>query len=256
MSGNVDFTGKKCLVTGAGRGIGRALVAELDARGALVYAVTKNSDNLQKLVSEFPKVIPILADLSNPEEIKNKIEPIETLDVLINNAGVCEPAATMDISWESCDRIMNVNFKAVVLVTQIIAKKMIARGSGGSIVNISSVSGISPLPFIGAYACSKAAVNMLTKMFALELGPHQIRVNAIAPAVVATDMTNMRTYVPDASETEKPPPLVGILGRTPTNTYEMPMSDIVNTTLFLASNNQTSQLTGQVLAVDGGYLAH
>ncbi|ODM97973.1 L-xylulose reductase [Orchesella cincta] len=255
MSGKVDFAGKKCIVTGAGRGIGRAIVTELHARGAKVYAVTKNPVNLQKLVEDCPGVIPVRADLSNAEEIKNVIEPIEAVDVLINNAGVCEPSAVMDISGDSCDRIFSVNLKAVLQISQIVARKMIEKGDGGSILNVSSVSGIQPLPYIGVYACSKTAVNTLTKMFAVELGPHKIRVNAIAPAIVATDMTSMRTYVPDASETDIPPPLQGMLARTPTNTYNMPMSDIVNTALFLVSN-QTSQLTGQVLAVDGGYLAH
>ncbi|CAL8122216.1 unnamed protein product [Orchesella dallaii] len=129
---------------------------------------------------------------------------------------------------------------------------MIEKGNGGSIVNMSSVCSKVPMPMAGIYTCAKAGLDMLTKLMALELGPHKIRVNSVNPALVLTDMT-----APVRSEpTEEEKRIIQtILNRIPTKQFYVPMSDVVNTTLFLASD-QTSQITGQCLAVDGGYLAN
>ncbi|ODM93711.1 L-xylulose reductase [Orchesella cincta] len=246
--------GLKCLVTGAGRGIGRALVAELHARGAVVYALSKNPDNLKKLKIEFPKVVPICADLGSVEDTRRALEPIEAVDCLINNAGIFEPGDFLEATSESFDKQFNINLRSALTVSQITAKKMIARGNGGSIVNISSISGQRPEHGIAIYCCTKAAIDMLTKCMALELGPHKIRVNAVAPANVDTDLNQPGSYGEEEKEKVEQNQKL-LLQRTPTGTLWMPMSDIVNTTLFLASD-LTSQITGQVLAVDGGYLAN
>ncbi|CAL8122196.1 unnamed protein product [Orchesella dallaii] len=244
-----NYKDLKYLVTGAGRGIGRALVAELHSQGATVYALSKNPENLKKLKEEFPSVIPISVDLANVDEIKKALEPIEAVDCVINNAGIVEHTEFLTATPESFDRQFNVNLKAVMFVSQIMAKKMIEKGKGGSIVNMSSISAGRPDPGCAIYACTKAGVDMLTRAMAVELGPHKIRVNSVNPGNVLTDMNQPR---PDGKED------VGhsfILNRTPTGELWMPMRDIVNTTLFLASN-LTSQLTGQCIAVDGGYLAN
>ncbi|ODM92023.1 Carbonyl reductase [NADPH] 2 [Orchesella cincta] len=249
-----NFSGKKCLVTGAGRGIGRAVVAELCARGATVYAVSKNPENLKALKKEFPNVIPVCVDLSKPEEIGKALEPIETLDCLINNAGVIEPAEMLQVSAESFDRQFNVNVKAALIVSQIVAKKMIERGEGGSIVNISSINAQRPALGIGLYSCTKAALDMLTKSLAMELGHHKIRVNSVNPASVLTDMSSTESY-DDEGKVKMQAHHDRLLSRTPTQTLWMPVGDVVNAVLFLASN-ATSQITGQCLGIDGGYLAH
>ncbi|CAL8122214.1 unnamed protein product [Orchesella dallaii] len=246
--------GLKCLVTGAGRGIGRALVAELHGQGAVVYALSKNPANLSKLKAEFPRVVPLCVDLSSTRDIKKVLEPIEPVDCLINNAGIFEPGDFLEASSESFDKQFNINLKSVITVSQITARKMIEGGRGGSIVNISSISGQRPEQGIAVYCCTKAAIDMLTKCMALELGPHKIRVNAVAPANVDTDLNQPGSYGQEEKDKVEENQKI-LLARTPTGTLWMPMKDIVNTTLFLASD-LTSQITGQVLAVDGGYLAN
>ncbi|ODM93715.1 L-xylulose reductase [Orchesella cincta] len=254
MAQQNGFADKKCLVTGAGRGIGRAIVAELYCQGATVYALSKNPEHLKTLKEEFPKVIPICVDLSNWEEASKAVESIEPVDCLINNAGIAQRAAFLETSPQNVDAHFDVNYKATVIISQIVARKMIKRGKGGSIVNMSSIASQRALPNCGIYCCTKAALDMLTKVMALELGPHQIRVNSVNPGSVLTDMNSVTTC--DASTKEKIEKVEKILiSRTPTQTLWMPIRDVVNTTLFLASN-QTSQITGQCIAIDGGYLAN
>ncbi|CAL8122222.1 unnamed protein product [Orchesella dallaii] len=257
MTGQNLFAGKKCLVTGAGRGIGRAIVGELHSQGAIVYALSKNPETLQALKEDFPKIIPICANLLNWEEAKETIESIEAVDCLINNAGIYEPHKFLSLTMESYDEHFNVNLKAVVLVSQIVARKMIEGGKGGSIVNMSSIASQRAIPDCSIYCCTKAALDMLTKTMALELGAHQIRVNSVNPAGVMTDMTRSSDW--NNSKTNGSMKVKEVeqllIRRTPTETLWMPMRDVVNTTLFLASN-QTSQITGQCVAVDGGFLAN
>ncbi|ODM91399.1 L-xylulose reductase [Orchesella cincta] len=254
MTFEYNFTGTKFLVTGAGRGIGRAIVTELHKKRAIVYALSKNSNNLTTLKEECPQIITICADLSNLEQTKSAVESIEAVDCLINNAGVIEPADFLGISQEQFDKQFNVNLKAVVFLSQLVVKKMIAVGNGGSIVNMSSVCSQRPMRNSGIYSCTKAALDMLTKTMALELGVHKIRVNSLNPGLVNTDMTNHESYQKQNPE-DMEKAMQQVIDRTPTQTLFMPMSDVVNATLFLASN-QTSQITGQCLAVDGGYSAN
>ncbi|ODM87546.1 Carbonyl reductase [NADPH] 2 [Orchesella cincta] len=250
MSSQNNFTGVKVLVTGAGRGIGRAIVTELHARGAIVYALSKNPDNLASLKEQCPKIISICADLTDLEQTQKAVEPIEAVDCLINNAGIMELADFLGISPEHFERQFSVNLNAVVFLSQIIVKKMIAAGNGGSILNMSSILGQRPVKFCGIYNCTKAALDMLTKSMALELAVHKIRVNSLNSGMVQTDLiSGLMGQEIDPKEVEKV--IMRLIERTPTQTSFMPMSDIVNTALFLASN-QTSQITGQCLAVDGG----
>ncbi|ODM87481.1 D-erythrulose reductase [Orchesella cincta] len=242
MSVQYNFTGVKFLVTGAGRGIGRAIVTELHNQGAIVYALSKNPDNLASLQKECPKIIPIYADLSNLEQTLNAVKPIE--------AEYCEIADFLEISLEQYEKQFSVNFKAAVFVSQNVVKKMIAAGIGGSIINISSMTSQRAIKYFGIYSCTKAALDMLTKSMALGIGVHKIRVNSLSPGTVKTDLVN---YVVNQDPKEMEKQVQRFIERTPTQTLFMPMSDIVNATLFLASN-QTSQITGQCLAVDGGYL--
>ncbi|ODM87126.1 L-xylulose reductase, partial [Orchesella cincta] len=237
MSIPKDF---KCLVTGAGRGNRRAIVGKLHAQGAIVYALSKNPDNLKKLKRRVFK-----------QAIKTALEPIETVDCVINNAGIYEPTEFVTTTTESFDNHFNINLKAVLVVSQIMAKKMIERGKGGSIVNMSSVSAQRPEPGCAIYCCSKAALDMLTKTMAVELGPHKIRVNSVNPGNVDTDMNRPESYANKEELELVDKGFQSILDKTPTGVVWMPMDDIVNTTLFLASN-LTSQITGQCLAVDGG----
>jgi len=161
-----------------------------------------------------------------------------------------EPAEILKVTPASFDSQFNVNLKAALIVSQIVAKKMIERGQGGSIVNISSIGGQRPLIGVGLYCCTKSALEMLTKSLALELGPYKIRVNSLNPAFVMTDINTDKEGKEKLNELHS-----SVLQRTPTQHVWMPMSDVVKTVLFLASNS-TSQITGQSLSVDGGYLAH
>jgi len=181
-------SGRKFLVTGGSRGIGRAVVEELHAQGAIVYALSRNPDNLQALKQEVPSVITICADLANWEETRSALESLEPIDCLINNAAVAHTGSFWETTPEDFDTMYHTNLKSVLNVSQIIAKKMVERGTGGSIVNVSSVAGKKAFPACIAYGSLKAGLEMMTKCMALELAPHKITVNSICPAQVETDM--------------------------------------------------------------------
>src|SRR5687767_10804729 len=134
---DIRLDGKRALVTGAGKGIGREIVKHLAACGAEVVAVTRTQADLDSLATEVPCGT-IAADLADPAACVRAAEQAGPIDLLVNNAGVSVPQPLLDTTVDAFDRTMNVNVRAVLLVTQVIAKGMIARGRGGTIVNLSS----------------------------------------------------------------------------------------------------------------------
>ncbi|CAG0880379.1 unnamed protein product [Cyprideis torosa] len=238
---------KRILVTGAGRGIGRALVKRLYGIGAQVIALSKTKDFLESLKSECPDIQIVQQDLSNWNETRERVEwrPLESLpsvDGLVNNAGISILEPFLEVKEETFDKLMNVNVKAVLNVSQIIATRMIKDGKEGSIVNISSIGGIHPRRNHFSYNTSKAALDMMTKVMALELGPHKIRTNSLNPGITMTDMGKMAWSDPEKVDPE--------LQRTPLKRFAE-VEEVVDGICFLLSPS-SAIINGACIVQDGG----
>ncbi|KAJ1128720.1 hypothetical protein NDU88_007095 [Pleurodeles waltl] len=184
----INFSGRTALVTGAGKGIGRETVKALQSGGAQVIAVSRTRADLDSLALECPGIKTICVDLASWDETEEALKDIGAVDLLVNNAAVAVLQPFLEVTQDAWDRSLDVNVKAVAHVSQIVAREMIKRGSHGSIVNISSQASMCALQNHTVYCATKGALDMLTKVMALELGPKKIRVNAVNPTVVMTDM--------------------------------------------------------------------
>ncbi|XP_055510138.1 L-xylulose reductase [Leucoraja erinacea] len=241
----ICLAGKRALVTGAGKGIGRATVKALLACGAEVIAVTRTQSDLDSLVQECPKILTICADLSNWEATEKALKDIGRVDLLVNNAAVALLEPFLEMTEGAIDKSFDINVKAMLHVSQIIAKGMKCRGAGGAIVNLSSQASQCALKDHAVYCATKGAVDMLTKVMALELGPHKIRVNTVNPTVVMTAMGRIGWSDPAKAS--------GMLSRIPLGRFAE-VEDVVNTIIFLLSD-KSAMITGTALPVDGGFLA-
>ncbi|KAJ8306001.1 hypothetical protein KUTeg_016546 [Tegillarca granosa] len=183
------FEGKTALVTGGSRGIGKAISERLVKERAKVYVIGRSQENLEKLEAENPSINTIQVDLRDWDKTKASVEKIGIVDLLVNNAGITHKEFFVDEKKEQFEDIINTNFKSAFNITQIMARCLIDSCRPGAVVNVSSVVGIKPsVPGLSSYCISKAMMDMLTKVTALELGPHGIRVNSINPTLVKTDM--------------------------------------------------------------------
>ncbi|KAM6951309.1 L-xylulose reductase [Aplochiton taeniatus] len=241
----ITFAGKRALVTGAGKGIGRAMVLALARCGAEVVAVTRTQYDLDSLLQECPSVTPVCVDLSDWAATAVALEDVGPVDLLVNNAACAMLQPFLEVTSDQFDMSFNVNVKAVLHVSQIVARGMKARGSRGSIVNISSQASQCALKDHTVYCATKGALDMLTKVMALELGPYQIRVNSVNPTVVMTDMGRLGWSDPDKAR--------AMTSRIPLGRFAE-VEDVVNSVLFLLSD-KSSMTHGVTLPVDGGFLA-
>lgn len=239
------FHGKRALVTGAGKGIGRALTLKLVECGADVVAVSRTQSDLDALKKESSKIQPLCLDVSNWEVTKNALKGIGPIDLLVNNAGIMDVQEYGTYTEQDVDRTLSVNVKAIVNIGQMIACDMKARGKGGVIVNLSSALGFNVVPAYGVYCASKGAVDQLTRSMALEFGPYKIRVNSVNPTAVRTRMAEKEGLFDKDNEFAK-----GIVNRTPLRRLAEP-EDVVNAILFLLSDKST-MITGITLPIDGG----
>lgn len=245
----IRLDGKIALVTGASGGIGRQIAVRLAENGARVIAhFSSRREGAEQTVAAVQKVggeaSIVQADLSNGEGVRQLFAEIDgrtggRLDILVNNAGAGESSPITVIDEEEIDRMYRVNFKAPVLVTQQALSRL---REGAAIVNISSMSGLMAQPAGFAYAMSKAAINSFTLSMAAELAPRNIRVNAVAPGPVDTDLINGYRENDDAMRLLSSMAALGRIG-TP--------DDIAQIVLFLASP-ASGWLTGQVLQAGGG----
>jgi 3-oxoacyl-[acyl-carrier protein] reductase len=249
-----DLTGKKALITGASRGIGRGIALTLAKQGADV-AVNCHSkiEEAQAVKAEIEKMgrqsLAIQADVADAASVKKMFEEISNqwkkLDILVNNAGILTVHPFEEIPEEEWNKVINVNLKGQFLCSQAALKLM---SSGGRIINMASVAsggvGIGSSN-IAHYATSKGGSVALTEAMAVELGPKGINVNAIAPGLIATDMTKFIT--------ENKQQLEGMLAKVPKGRVGKP-EDIGAAATFLASD-EADYITGIVLYVDGGWLA-
>jgi NAD(P)-dependent dehydrogenase (short-subunit alcohol dehydrogenase family) len=172
-------------------------------------------------------------------------ELIGPIDLLLNNAGILAPGDILTARLEDFDRVLSVNLRAAFVIGQAVAQAMVAAGRKGSIINMSSINAVMAIPTQLAYVTSKGAMNQLTRAMALGLAPHGIRVNAIGPGTIATDILKGVMTTPDAAR--------GILSRTPLKRFGEP-DEIGKVAVFLASDD-ASYFTGQTLYPDGGRLA-
>jgi L-xylulose reductase len=240
------FTGKRVLVTGGAGGLGLETAKKFLEAQAVVTILDKDEDLLQEVKKQYPNVTTIAVNLLDWEATKKAVATIDHIDHLVNNAGVNRRESFLDVSQENLDFIFGVNFKAIVNVSQIVAKKMIQKGSGGTIVNIASLFGKSALANISMYCCSKAAVTMLTKSMAIELAEHNIRVNCVCPTYMITPLT--KDYIE-----KNPEKFEGILNRQAIKRFAQP-EETADSVIFLSGPGST-MITGEALGVDGGYLA-
>lgn len=242
----ISLKGKTALVTGAGRGIGRGIVKGLVKCGAKVYALSVTKDNLESLITEHPTVIPVQVSLSDWDATRAAVVAVGTIDLLVNNAAISpSDVPFVDTDKKLYDDVFGVNVMGAINVSQIAAKSMIASGRGGAIVNISSVNSFIAINKTSPYNMGKAALDMMTKCMAMELGPN-IRVNSVNPTVTLTDMGKLHWSNPEKADPWK--------ARHPMGRFAE-VEEVVNTVLFLLSD-KASYITGHCMPVDGGLLCN
>jgi NAD(P)-dependent dehydrogenase (short-subunit alcohol dehydrogenase family) len=247
---NVSLEDNVALVTGASRGIGKAIALGLARAGADVVVASRKLPDLQKVVDEIAslggKALAVAAHIGKAEErntLVNKVaDTFGRIDILVNNAGF-NPVmdSALDINERVWDVIMNLNLKGLFFLSQSVARLMRQHG-GGKIVNVSSVEGITPT-ILPVYSISKAGIIMATKVMAKEWAQYNIRVNAIAPGLTKTRFSEAlwgNKQILQAS-----------MSRTPMARIAEP-EDMVGTVLYLTSD-LANHVTGQVVAIDGGY---
>lgn len=244
---DIRFDGKRILVTGGGRGIGRETVQRLVACGAQVVAISRTQSVLDELKKELPSIEVLSVDLGDFAGTSKAIASLGYFDGLVNNAAFAEltPVIGATIGESIIDKHFDTNVKSIINVTQIVAAKMIEAGKGGSIVNLSSQAGLVALKDHLVYCASKAAVDSLTKNFALEYGPYNIRVNSINPTVVMTEMAKVGWSDPVKA--------AGMKAKIPLGRFAEP-HEIVDTIAYLLSD-KSSMITGVLLPIDGGFTA-
>ncbi|XP_012511848.1 PREDICTED: carbonyl reductase [NADPH] 2 [Propithecus coquereli] len=241
----LNFSGLRALVTGAGKGIGRDTAKALHASGARVVAVSRTSDDLVSLSQECPGIEPVCVDLGNWEATEQALGSVGSVDLLVNNAAVALSQPFLEVTKEAFDRSFNVNLRSVLQVSQIVVRGMINRRAPGSIVNVSSIAAHVTFPNLVTYSSTKGAMTVLTKTMAMELGPHKIRVNSVNPTVVLTAMARDVWSDPEVSRKLKE--------RHPLRKFAE-VDDVVNSILFLLSDRSAST-SGSGIFVDAGYLA-
>lgn len=249
MNDRFSLDGRHALITGGTRGIGLAIAAGFLEAGARVTICSRKPENIEAALQELGhdgQIHGLCANVGRTEEIEPLLNAAEerfgTVNVLVNNAGTNPYAGPIIDSEEwAWDKTMDVNLKGPYLLSTQFARRMIAAG-GGSIINIASVAGLSAAPQQGIYSVSKAALIMLTKVMARELGRQGIRVNCICPGLIRTKLSEALWTDP---EIERRMTSLKALGRTGTP------DEIVGAALYLASDS-SSFTTGAVLQVDGG----
>jgi NAD(P)-dependent dehydrogenase (short-subunit alcohol dehydrogenase family) len=249
MTARIDLEGKVAIVTGASRGIGEAIARTFAAYGAKVALVARKADALEAVSASLgDAAIAIAAHTGREDECKRIVSETVArfgkVDVLVNNAATNPHfGPLLTVSEGQWDKTFEVNVKGYFWLAREVAQHLVARGAGGSIVNVASIMGLDAAPLQGCYGMTKAAVISMTKTLAMELGSAKIRVNAIAPGLVETRFASAITGTPDLAKT--------IVDRTPLGRFGQP-DEIAGAALYLASD-AASFHTGQVTVVDGGF---
>lgn len=241
---STEFAGRTVLVTGAGKGIGHATVLLMAERGARVIALSRSTADLAALKDAIGCET-ICADLADANAAREAARSAQPVDLLVNCAGIAELQPFLDTTADKFDLTMAVNVRAALIVAQACARSMIARGVKGSIVNVSSLSATVGLPMHAAYCASKGALDAMTRVMAVELGAHGIRVNTVNPVVTLTPMAEKAWGDPAKSQP--------MLARIPLQRFVQPL-EVARTIAYLLGDD-SSMVNGVSLAVDGGFQA-
>jgi L-xylulose reductase len=239
------FAGKRALVTGAGSGIGRAVARRLAAEGAAVVGFDSSAAGLRETFGEVPDAGLRVVDVATSEGPRALIDA-GPADVLVNAAGVLIRHGVLEHPLEDWNRTLEVNLKAPFRLSREFARGHVQRGTPATIVNVCSIESYVAIAGHAAYTTSKSGLLMLTRAFALELAPHRIRVNGIAPGVTETGMNVAVRTDPDAAS--------GLVSAIPMGRFADPDEQAAGV-CFLASE-EASYITGAVLRIDGGWLTH
>ncbi|WP_268800383.1 SDR family oxidoreductase [Pseudomonas huanghezhanensis] len=232
-----DFSGKRVLVTGAGKGIGRETAQLLTRFGAEVIALGRTAADLAYSAH------PLVVDLADVEVTRAAVESILPIDLLVNCAGIVELESVLETRMDTFDRTLAINTRAPLLVSQIVARDWVRRGASGAVVNVSSLAAKVATRDHVTYCASKAALDAITQVMALELGPHGIRVNSVNPIVTLTAMADKAWSDPDKSGP--------MLARVPLGRFAQP-GEVAATIAFLLSED-AAMIHGTALTVDGGF---
>jgi 2-deoxy-D-gluconate 3-dehydrogenase len=246
------LAGKVALVTGASRGIGRAVALALAAAGADIALGARSAGDLKVVADEIAELgrraLPVPLDVNDSTSVdaavSAAVDGLGGLDVLVNNAGVVHSQPVLETSDEDWDRVLSTNLRGVFLCSRAAGRVLTAQGSG-KVINMASHFGIMATPAHAAYCASKAGILQLTRVLALEWAPFNVQVNAIAPGYVATDL-NAETRK-DAALTEK------IVRRIPARRMAEP--DEIGPLAVLLASAASDFMTGSTLVIDGGHAA-
>jgi NAD(P)-dependent dehydrogenase (short-subunit alcohol dehydrogenase family) len=245
----LGLEGKVVIITGAAQGIGAACAQRFATEGAHVVLADVNDAAGQALASAI-KGTYVHCDVAQKTQIDTLVEKTLDLygrvDVLVNNAGIFKAAPFLDVSEADFDAVIAVNLKGSFLMAQAAARAMVEKKTQGSIINMSSVNAVLAIPSIASYNMSKGGINQLTRVAALALADHGIRVNAVAPGTIATELAQKAVLTDEAAKAK-------IMSRTPMRRLGEP-SEIADVVAWLASD-AASYITGEIVTVDGGRMA-
>ena len=244
-----DLTGQHAIVTGASRGLGRHFALTLARAGAEVVLAARGLDRLKATVKAIEEcggcAVAVQVDVVDPKSVRTCVEMAENtlgpIDILVNNAGIAVTKPILEHTEEDWDSVLDTNLKGVWLMAQEVARFMVHRGQEGSIINIASVLGERGLAQLPGYCASKGGIINLTRAMGIELAPHGIRVNTIAPGYIETDM-NREFFATQAGQR--------LIKRIPQRRLGQ-VEDLDGVLLLLASNG-SRYMTGSVITVDGG----
>ncbi|WP_332813217.1 SDR family NAD(P)-dependent oxidoreductase [Ramlibacter sp.] len=237
--------GRVCIVTGASQGIGEACARRFAADGAQVVIADIEDPRGQALAAGLGGLF-VHCDVGDKAQVDALVAEVMRrhghIDVLVNNAGIFKAADFLEVSEADFDAVLRVNLKGSFLAGQAVAREM-ARAGGGAIVNMSSVNGVLAIPTIASYNVSKGGINQLTRVMALALADKGIRVNAVAPGTIATELAAKAVLTSEEAKNR-------IMSRTPMRRLGQP-SEIADVVAWLASD-AASYVTGEIVVVDGG----
>jgi NAD(P)-dependent dehydrogenase (short-subunit alcohol dehydrogenase family) len=247
---NFDLSDRVALVTGASSGLGRRFAIVLAQAGAKVAVAARRIDALEALAAEIAgfdgRALPVALDVTDAASVAAALDTVETelgpLDVVINNAGIATTKSFLDQDEAGWRQVLDTNLDGARRVANGAATRMVKHGQGGSIVNIASILGLRAASHVSAYSAAKAALISLTQTMALELARHKIRVNALAPGYIETDLNREFLHGPAGQN---------MLKRVPLRRFGE-MADLDGALLLLASD-AGRYMTGSVLIVDGGH---
>ncbi len=237
--------GRVTLITGGAQGIGAACAARLVRDGAVVV-ITDIDDERGALTAAELGARYVHCDVGDSEQVRTTVAGVMAelgrIDILVNNAGIFRAGDILEVTEADFAEVLRVNLTGAFLMAQAVARHMVAAGAG-SIVNLSSVNGTLTIPSIASYNISKGGINQLTRVFALALADRGVRVNAVAPGTIATELAAASVLVDEAARGR-------VLSRTPMRRFGEP-SEVADVVAFLASD-AASYITGEIVVVDGG----